>query len=289
MQEKFIAFISSEWAEGKRPHELELLKILLKKSDHVFYRLAQQLKDKWQIAYKPNTVENLINIMTANFMTGTGADTYADCVFIEEADGDYTISKVFAKCLQNEDFKRMVNELIEFGLHRYAINYSEMYKDSGFQLYQKYSYKDVCRLLNWSQNVIPQNMGGYKYDDTTKTYPIFINYEKAEDVQESINYEDRFLNNGQLISLSKSKRTEKSKDVQQFINAQKLGVAVDLFVRKNKDDKVAKSFYYLGRMSMYDHKQIQMPGAGVSAVEMFWNLDVSVREDIYDYLTSENA
>ena len=288
IEEKFIEFISCEWAEGKRPHELELLNVLMNESGNIFYQLAQKLKDKWKLAYKPNTAENLINIMTANFMTGTGAKTYEDCVFIEENDGDYTISDVFAECLQNDNFKRMVEELIEFGLHRYKKNYSKIYKDSGFQLYQKYEYKDVCRLLNWSQNVVPQNIGGYKYDDTTKTLPVFINYDKADDVQDSINYHDRFVNNGQLISLSKSRRSKKSKDVQQFINANDLGIVIDLFVRKNKEDKGAKSFYYLGRMNIQDAKDVQMQGAGVGAVEMFWNLEVNVREDIYDYITSEN-
>ncbi len=32
-----------------------------------------------------------------------------------------------------------------------------------------------------------------------------------------------------------------------------------------------------------------MQGTGDNAVEMFWNLDVGVREDIYDYITSEDA
>lgn len=88
--------------------------------------------------------------------------------------------------------------------------------------------------------------------------------------------------------MSKNKRTEKSKDVQQFIHAKESGVVVDLFVRKNKDDKGAKSFYYLGCMNLDHTEEVKMQGTGVSAVEMFWDLEVSVREDVYDYLTSEN-
>lgn len=60
-------------------------------------------------------------------------------------------------------------------------------------------------------------------------------------------------------------------------------------MRKNKDDKVAKSFYYLGRMENYDNEEITMQGSGESAIEMYWNLDVPVREDIYDYITSEDV
>lgn len=56
-------------------------------------------------------------------------------------------------------------------------------------LYQKYTYEDVCRLLNWQKNEVPLNIGGYKYDTYTKTFPVFINYEKAQNIQDTIKYE----------------------------------------------------------------------------------------------------
>ncbi|SHK84352.1 Superfamily II DNA or RNA helicase [Selenomonas ruminantium] len=288
-EEMFLKFISMKWAEGKRPHELELLDILLTEPMDIFPRLKERLQDKWQIGFKSNTVTNLVNIMTANFITGSGAKSVSDCIFIEQLADEYVIADGFAKCLANEVFKQAVAELVKFGLHRYQLNYSNPYKDSGFQLYQKYEYEDVCRILNWDQNVVPLNIGGYKYDDTTKTFPVFINYDKGDDVQDSLNYHDRFINNSQLISLSKNKRTLQSDDVTRFQNAKALGIDVDLFVRKNKNDNIAKSFYYLGRMTMERGEAVKMQGTGDDAVEMFWNLDVSVREDIYDYITSENA
>ena len=39
-----------------------------------------------------------------------------------------------------------------------------------------------------------------------------------------------------------------SEDVQNFLNATERGIDVQLFVRKNKDDKISKEFYYLGRV-----------------------------------------
>ncbi|SDP57213.1 DUF3427 domain-containing protein [Selenomonas ruminantium] len=288
-EEMFLKFISTKWAEGKRPHELELLYILLTQPTNVFEQLEERLKYRWQIKFKPNTIPNLINIMTANFITGTGAKSVSHCIFLQQHNEDYIISDIFSECIANEQFKQAVTELVKFGLHRYKTNYSNPYKDSGFQLYQKYEYEDVCRILNWNQNIVPLNIGGYKYDDTTKTFPVFINYDKSDDIQDSINYHDRFINNSQLISLSKNKRTLQSPEIERFIQAKSQGIDVDLFVRKNKDDNIAKSFYYLGRMTMDHGEEVKMQGSGDDAVEMFWNLDVSVREDIYDYITSENA
>lgn len=243
------------------------------------------------VVLRPNLMQQeFINIMTGNFLTGSGKNSFQHAIFLQKAGGDYDIAQAYQTMLQNEEFRHQMEELIAFGLQRYQRYYSNPYEDSGFSLYQKYEYEDVCRILNWQQNIVAQNMGGYKYDATTNTNPVFINYVKAKDIQESINYQDHFLDRQRLISMSKVKRTLHSKEVQRFVNAKENHMPIDLFMRKNKDDKDgAKSFYYLGRMTNDGAKQEKMAGTGDDVVELTWNLDVPVREDIYDYLTSNEA
>ncbi len=78
-----------------------------------------------------------------------------------------------------------------------------------------------------------------------------------------------------------------SEDVQNFLKAKERGIHVELFVRKNKDDKISKEFYYLGRMEATGNtKNIIMANTDKGAVEIEWNLDVPVRDDIYEYITS---
>lgn len=286
IQEKMVEYISRKFADGKRPHELEMLTLLLKGTENIFVELENVLKDKYDISFKKNTKENLVNLMTADFATGSARGTFAECVFIAEFNGVYRISREFKDAIADDKFCNIVKELVEFGISRYNKFYSNGYKDTGLKLYQKYDYEDVCRLLNWSKNVVPLNIGGYKYDNDTNTFPVFINYDKAEDISETIAYHDRFQNSSQLIAISKGNRNLDSDDVKRFINAQKSDTAVDLFVRKNKDDSEAKSFYYLGQMHANNCQEIVMNG-GTPAVEIFWNLEVPVREDIYDYITSE--
>ncbi len=138
----------------------------------------------------------------------------------------------------------MVMELIDFGLSRYNKNYSNRYMNTNFQLYQKYTYEDVCRLLEWEQGEVALNIGGYKYDKITKTYPVFINYDKSDDIENTINYEDRFESESQLIAISKSGRTIESQDIVQAYNAEADGVEMTLFVRKIKMIKSQKSFTF---------------------------------------------
>ena len=181
----------------------------------------------------------------------------------------------------------MVDELLDYGICQYEENYADRYKETNFQLYQKYTYEDVCRLLNWKKNMTPPNIGGYFYDIETKTLPVFINYEKAED---AIAYEDRFVSSSELIALSKHPRKITSSDAERIY---KKGIEnadnkIYLFVRKNKDDKEAKEFYFLGEIfAVGEPFPIHMETTNDDAFEITYHLDVPVREDIYDYIRGE--
>ena len=284
-EEKMVEFISKKIANGKRIHELELLNILNNESDNLLEKLQKKINVKYGFYLDEKTKRSIVNVLTNNFASGSGKKAYKECIFIEENDNDYRISKKFDEMLKNKDFKNMFNELIQFGISRYKQNYSEKYKDTQFTIYQKYTYEDVCRLLNWKNNEVPLNIGGYKYDRDTKTFPVFINYDKNEEINDTIKYEDHFENSNKLIAISKSGRTILSEDVQNFINAKERGIKVELFVRKNKDDKISKEFYYLGRMNATGNvKEFIMPNTNKTAVEIEWILETPVREDIYEYI-----
>ena len=58
-------------------------------------------------------------------------------------------------------------------------------------------------------------------------------------------------------------------------------------MRKNKDDKISKEFYYLGRViATGNAKQFVMPNTDKTAVEIEWVLETPVREDIYQYIVN---
>lgn len=286
-EEKIIEFISKKLANGKRVHELELLKITLNENDKLFNKLKKILKEKYNLGLNDYERKSIINVLTNNFASGSSKNTYQECIFIEKKENDYSVSNEFKRMLQNNDFRNILSELIEFGISRYNQYYSEKYQDTQFVIYQKYTYEDVCRLLNWKNNEVPLNIGGYKFDKDTKTFPVFINYDKNEEINDTIKYEDHFESSNKLIAISKSGRTILSEDVQNFIKAKERGIKVELFVRKNKDDKISKEFYYLGRMNATGNvKEFVMPNTNKTAVEIEWFLETPVREDIYEYIVN---
>ncbi len=284
-EEKVIEFISKKLAVGKRIHELELLNRLIEYRHGILKGLKSSLKENYGISMDTCVSKCVVNMMSNEFPSGSGKKTYDSCIFIKEEESEYGISSSFNEMLKNPDFYNIIKELIEFGIHRYRMNFSSRYQDTDFVLYQKYTYEDACRLLNWEHNEVPLNIGGYKYDKKTKTFPVFINYDKADDISDTTKYEDHFINETTLIAISKSGRTLKSEDVQNFLYAKERGIDVHLFVRKNKDDKISKEFYYLGRMRASGRaEEFCMVNTTKTAVEIEWILDTPVRDDIYQYI-----
>lgn len=286
-QVNMLEYISQKFASGKRPHELIVLKAILDGKTRLLRILEEQLVNSYGFSFDENTKINVVNILTGSFLSGTGKDTYKESVFIQkdEINNDYTASEIFRQALLNPEFHLMIRELVEYGLYRNQNDYGNHYKATPLNLYAKYTYEDVCRMLEWDRAEVALNIGGYRYDKKTKTYPVFINYEKDHDIADTIKYEDRFQSQSSLIAISKSGRTTESEDVQTALSADQLGVRMELFVRKNKDDKVSKEFYYLGRIHATGKtKLIEMPNTKKTSVEIFYNLDTPVREDLYDYI-----
>jgi superfamily II DNA or RNA helicase len=293
-EENIIEFVSKKLANGKRIHELAMLNRILTyahgiKKMHVFSELKKTLSEEYGRTMDEKQKENLVSIMTNEFPAGTGKKTYEKCVFIEPGqDGEYQIASSFLAMLEDNAFYQMLRELVAFGISRYRRDYSNTYKDTNFVLYQKYTYEDVCRLLNWEKNEVPLNIGGYKFDKKTGTFPVFINYDKAENISDTTKYEDHFISSSSLVAISKSGRSLESEDVQNFLKAKERGIQVELFVRKNKDDKISKEFYYLGHMNASGKaREFTMPNTTKTAVEIEWILEEPVREDLYQYIVNE--
>lgn len=286
IEEKYLEYVSTKFANGKRLHELLILNELLDGNNkNVVSRVMNEMQNNFGISVNEKTRKNVENILTGQFASGAAKDTYADVTFIESNETDFCISSKFKDLLVNNEFRRQMTEVVKFGLFRNKRYFGHRYKDTSFCLYEKYTYEDVCRLLDWEKSEVSLNIGGYKYDKNTQTYPVFINYEKNDNISATTRYEDRFIDEGTLIAISKSGRTSKSEDVKAAIEADHRGIKMDLFVRKNKDDHTSKEFYYLGRLhATGTTTDFVMPETTKTAVEIIYKLETPVRQDIYEYL-----
>jgi hypothetical protein len=211
-----------------------------------------------------------------------------DCpALIEISDGIFKPSKAFNKAIKNKDFRSALLEIIDFGIYRYKLNYSNNYPNTCFNINKKYTYADVCWLLNWKVEEVSLNIGGYKHDRYTNTYPIFINYDKSDDISATTRYEDRFIDPSNLIAISKNNRTRSSEDVDNAIHGEERRILMPLFVRKNKDDMTSKEFYFLGTVKHNGHiHEFIMPNTdNTSAVEIGYHLNTPVDSNLFEYIT----
>jgi len=227
--------------------------------------------------------------MVGDYIIGVEKEKYKNIVFAtcNKEQNQLIISKEFKLSLSIENFRNDIMDLLEFSLDRYYDRYLNNYENTGFTLFEKYSYEDVCKLLDWPQNQIAQNIGGYRYDKETNTLPIFINYEKSDDISETIKYEDRFENRSLLTWISKNKRNLNSKDIMQIKNSYENNTKIYLFVRKNKNDHIANEFYFLGEIyPTGEFIEINMTEK-YKAVKIQYLLKNPVRDELYDYITGE--
>ena len=281
IKEEILYFISYRFAKGKRIHELIALKLLLKNTSHLLTDIEQILTTKYHQEFTEQIKVSLIRNLTNLFTISNEQAKFSNCIFIKENDNDYIISDIFKSALQDEKFYFQINEILDFALERYQKYYQNKYKDTNLVLYQKYTYEEVCYLLNWPQKINPNAMAGYFYEKTTHTMPVFINYIAPD--KKRVDYTNEFLSNTLITAYSKSNRKLDSSDAKHIYNAKEEQNKLYLFVRKPSEDKEAKEFYFLGEITAQGNPEFAPKYNGF---KILYKLDTPVRADIFDYLTT---
>jgi hypothetical protein len=178
-------------------------------------------------------------------------------------------------------------DTIEYALFKFKkVNSSFKFND-GFHLYQKYSRKDVFRIMNWPTNPVAQNVGGYMISADKTNCPIFVTYHKADDISDTTKYDDGFESNTEFKWMSKSNRTLNSPDVKAIVNTQN-PLRLPLFVKK--DDGEGTDFYYMGELKLINEKfqETRMAGGNhASVVKINFSISPSVEDNMYRYLTEK--
>ena len=196
-----------------------------------------------------------------------------------------TLTKQFQKFTENKTFHTFLVDNIQYAIYKFKkINTSYKY-NNGFHLYQKYSRKDVFRILNWPQNPVAQNVGGYMISPDKTNCPIFVTYHKSEDISDTTKYDDGFESNTEFKWMSKSNRNLNSPDVKAIINT-RTPLRLPLFIKK--DDGEGTDFYYMGELKVIDGQFSETKMMGdkkASVVKINFSIYPSVDDNMYQYLT----
>lgn len=283
-----LAFLSVKAGAGRRVSEAIVIRDLLAGRSDLETGLREGLA-RYGIEPSAAHLSSVFGFLSNRFVkTADEAKQRAGMVFVEydAALGWRMAAELREELGRSAEFRTMLAELAGFMVSRYEARFSKRYAGTDLVLYEKYTYEDVCRLLNWPTNMNAQNIGGYFYEKTTKTMPVFVNYHKAEG---AIAYEDRFVSPSHIVALSKTKRRTTSADADHIYKRtpEDKDNRILLFVRRNKEDKgEAKAFYFLGEVEAQGEPvPVTLPATGDRAFEIDYRLDVPVRSDIYAYVT----
>lgn len=282
-QQKLIEFVSMELSNGKRPHELIILKELLTER-YTSIESINFLLQKYNINEDFNGIASALSVLNNGFLNQSDLQKYNYVNFIKMENDIIKKSDYFEKCMDS-NLLEMLNDLINYSLLEYEEKYFNRYHNSNLSLYQKYSRKDVCRLLNWDKD---ESSVMYGYKIKNNTCPIFVTYDKSSDIVESTKYEDYFISRNFFSWMTKNSRTINSKEVLDILNYEKNNLKIDLFVKKA--DGEGTDFYYLGELEPVHAEETKIKGKDnkeLPIVNIQYKLKNAVREDIYDYLTKK--
>lgn len=275
-----LKFISKNLPNGKRPHELLILKCLMYNNYFDINTISEILKRDYGLINQEKSIESAINILNLNFFVQKEKEKYG---FISFFDNSFNISKQFKSFLSDERYRIHLNDLIDYGL----LKYETVYKSSDeLKLYQKYSRKDVCRLLNWPHD---DSSTIYGYRVKHNTCPIFVTYEKNEDISESTKYEDQFINKENFSWMTRSKVKLDSKEAQAIINYDKTNLGIFLFIKKSDDE--GKDFYYVGEVeptSYYETNIKNDDGEKLPIVNFKYKLKTPAKDELYSYFANNS-
>lgn len=274
--DRMLSLLSHELLNGKRPHELYFIYLLLQKTRISDCAYAKELQ-KRKLRSDEKTRQSVYRVLDLSFL-GTVDQKKYRYPLIERHSDEIQLSKAFQQELREPYFKKLVHDVIQTGLERSA-RYNQ---ERIFTLYEKYTRKDASRLLNWPTDE-KGTIFGYKI--AHHSCPIFITYEK-DTLDEDNRYGDEFLSPQLLKWYTRAGQTLQGKDVENIRKLQKAGGEMSVFVKKNDDEK--GHFYYLGAAqvvegTMKEEKRVNKKGVEEPIVSMTLLLERSVKPSLYDY------
>lgn len=272
-EEAILSFISIELMNGKRSVELLLLNELIQNHGRFDKHDFEGLLSEKQIFYNIDVSQSIERVLSLEFFQKAAQKKYGNNPLVSVQDDTYVLNPKILDWMKNNSlFNKLFDDAIQAGLIR-----SERYnQDEQFTLYHRYTRKDVCRLLCWD-NDTSSTIYGYRVRDNE--CPIFVTYSKSDQIDSSINYQDRFINTDTFQWYTRHNVKIDSKEVVEIKNSK---TSIQLFIKKNDDE--GKGFYYFGEVQVKDAEQQEFQvkdGKVKPIVRMLLQLDDSAQYDKY--------
>ena len=291
-QIKLLELFSKEINNSKRIEESFILREIIISGTYDVEKLKTKIREEYNYNISEETINSCVSNINFEFIREkkegklVSAREIYNLNIIKIENNIFSLENEFKTFLKELSFKDFLLDTVEYSIYNFSKDFDSNKWNNGFHLYRKYSRKDVFRILNFSENPVAQNVGGYLVSPDSKYCPIFVNYHKEDDISESTKYEDEFVNQKEFDWMSKSNRNIDSKDVQSILGNNG-DIRLPLFIKKNNDE--GTEFYFMGNINPQKNKieQTKMnsdSGKQVSVVKIRFDLENPVSDSMYQYL-----
>jgi SOS-response transcriptional repressor LexA len=269
---KLMELFSKEINNAKRVEESYILKELILNNELNISAFKDAILNLYHYVPSDATIDScIINI---NFLFIRKEEK-----IIFKKDNAFHFYPEFLITLTNPVFKEFLLDSINYSITSFENTYKKEYFKNGLILYNKYSRKDVCRILNWEKD-ISSTVYGYRTNEGVT--PCFVTYHKSDEIESTINYNDYFINPSTFAWESRSNRKIDSNEIKEVLCSKR----ILLFVKKK--DGEGKDFYFMGDVSIIPNsmEQSYMPNSTIPVVHFKFQLEQPVVDTIYHYITT---
>ena len=284
-----LEYLSKTIISGARPFELEILRQLMKKPSISINEIREIFIRRYDYKVNMQSIDNAADVLQGKFVSKDDEYKRFCRINILEEDSNNIFHRMnnFTTRLQNEEFKKQIDDIIEVGLKRYHDKYqSSLKNESPFVLYEKYSRRDVSLLMNCGRDLSSTMYGMKRIDDDVF---IFVTYHKEESTDEQKNYvdgkpdyADAFEDNMIFRWDSQIGRGVDSSYVSDVVNTKRKHLLV-------KKSDAESNFYYMGEFDIVDvcaARKRDNNGKERDITKFEMKMHHPVREDLLRYLQS---
>ncbi|WP_186672806.1 DEAD/DEAH box helicase [Sporosarcina sp. BP05] len=228
----------------KRIHEFVIIRYLLE-HEEINLEIAKQQILKLVTNVDDDSVLHTFECLNQNYYDSVQLKNKPK--LIHYSNGSMVKTQVFKELLENGEYRKFIEDTITYGIFRYEKEFKgEYYGVPSFKLYEQYQMIDAALLSNYRK--IHSSFRGSGLVANGNEYFLFIDLHKEEDVKESINYQDKFINPREFQWQSVNNTTQQSERGKNIIFNNQRGVNLHLFIRKYKkiDGKI-EPYIYIGK------------------------------------------
>ncbi|MCB2357049.1 DEAD/DEAH box helicase [Clostridium estertheticum] len=235
----------------KRVYEYSIIKYLLSNEKISLIQAKNEIL-KYIDGVDDDSIKHAFQCLNQNYYDSAQVKNNIKCF---ELNGDILSSTWdFKTVVHNEKYRIYIEDVINYALIRYEKEFeSKYYGVPFFKLYEQYQMIDAALLSNYTK--IHSSFRGSGLITNGNEYFLFVDLHKEEDIKESINYKDKFIDSKYFQWQSPNSTSQSSERGKNIIFNKERVINLHIFVRKYKQiDGSSEPYIHIGKGDVIEYE-----------------------------------